>query len=283
MTLVAAMTPTFGRLALQSFPPMTLAILRFGLSTLLFSLILHLWKKGNLTFAPEDKWRVIILGILCIPVNQFFFLEGLKLSAASHAGLIYGLGPVLVLIFAVISGLEKLDKHKLLGFSLSFIGILWLFIDSGVTLSADYMIGDSLLFFAVTSWSAYVAYSKPLLNRYGALKLTSGVFFYGMLIGFPIIFIDFHEFELSAITPISMWGYLYITLITSFIGYFLWNFILKRMEATKVSIMSNLSPILAVIFGVTFLNEPLTNGLIWGGILIISGILLVQFSKRPTA
>ena len=279
LTLLAAGTPIFGRLALEGFPPFALGLVRFSLAALLLLITLFVFRKGNLKFKPQDKKKIFWLGLICIPLNQSFFLGGLSLSAASHAGLIYGLSPVLVLIFSIYSKYEKVSRRKTAGFILSFFGVAYLFIDSGVSLSSDYLLGDIVLFFAVLTWAAYVTYSKPLVVEYGALKVNTAVFSVGVLCFAPIAGFDLVNIHPEKLTTISIMGFLYLSVLTSFVGYFLWSFILKRMETTKVVIMSNLSPLLAVAFGIIFLNEPLTHGLMIGSIFTVSGIFIVQFSK----
>lgn len=279
VTLIAAGTPVFGRIALEHFPPIFLGFLRFTFATILLLVVLFGIKKQNLKFKKEHYRYLLFLGIICIPVNQIFFLGGLHFSAASHAGLIYGLSPIFVLVFSMVSKLEKVSRMKTAGFVLSFLGVAYLFVDSGVQLSSDFILGDFLLLFAVTTWAAYVTYSKAMVVEYGALKVNAGVFLIGSVCYFPIAVFDIPNFHPSGITYQSIIGFLYLAVITSFIGYFLWSYILKRMDTTKVAIMSNLAPILAVFFGVIFLNEPLTNGLIVGGCFTLAGIFMVQFSK----
>lgn len=279
MTLTAAGTPIFGRLALEGLPPLALGLTRFGLAAVLLLITLFLVMKGNLKFNKDDHKKIFWLGLICIPLNQSFFLGGLSLSAASHAGLIYGLSPVLVLIFSLYSKYEKVSGRKIFGFILSFCGVAYLFIDSGFSLSSDYLLGDFLLFFAVLTWAAYVTYSKPLVVEYGALKVNAAVFSIGVICFVPIASFDFVNIQPEKITTSVITGFIYLSIITSFIGYFLWAYILKRMDTTKVVIMSNLAPLLAVMFGVIFLNEPLTSGLIVGSVFTVSGIFIVQLSS----
>lgn len=278
VTLIAAGTPVMGRVALEQIPPIALGFVRFSVAALLLLFTLFVVKKKDLKFKKEHRLHIFILGLICIPINQLTFLGGLHLSAASHAGLIYGLSPVLVLIFSLYSKFETVSKRKLLGFVFSFFGVAYLFIDSGFNLSSDFLLGDVILFFAVLSWAAYITYSKSIVVEYGALKVTTGVFTVGSICYAPIALFDIPNIPFSTLTISTGISFFYLSVITSFFGYFLWAYIIKRMETTKVVIMSNLSPLIAVFFGVVFLNEPLTHGLWLGSILTVSGIFIVQWS-----
>ena len=63
--------------------------------------------------------------------------------------------------------------------------------------------------------------------------------------------------------------------LASALAFFLWNYVLTHIEASKASIATLVAPIVGVLGGVVFLGEPLTVQIILGIVLIFAGILIV--------
>jgi len=86
---------------------------------------------------------------------------------------------------------------------------------------------------------------------------------------------------------IVQWGFnavgylLYNGVIASALAFFLWTYILSNTEAGKASISVLAVPIIGVLAGVIFLNEPLYWNTIMGIALILGGIWLVNWHRKP--
>src|SRR5512134_910154 len=92
LILAGAFTPIFGKLTVAEISPISLGFLRFGTATVLFIITLKLRKQpevSRIKFDKADYPKLVLMGLLCIPMNQFFFLTGVKFSYASHSGIIY--------------------------------------------------------------------------------------------------------------------------------------------------------------------------------------------------
>jgi len=73
------------------------------------------------------------------------------------------------------------------------------------------------------------------------------------------------------------WGsILYVALITSVVGYTIWFWLLKRMEATRVSILANMQPIVAGVLGIYLLGEAVNVPFIIGALIILGGVTIAQ-------
>jgi drug/metabolite transporter (DMT)-like permease len=78
------------------------------------------------------------------------------------------------------------------------------------------------------------------------------------------------------------WGSLALqTVIGAFASYLAWMWLLRHYPATKVSSFTFLTPLFALVFGVTFLREPLTPELVLALVGVAVGIVLVN--KKPTS
>jgi len=277
ITLAACFTPIFAKVSVAEISPISLGFIRFGAAALLF-LITLLIMKGNLHFEKSEYPKLILLAFLCIPVNQFFFLTGIQHSYASHSGVIYSLNPVFAYLIAISRKYEKFYFSKLIAIILTIVGVFFVFYDGLVSTKANPEVvgGDTLLLFAVLSFSLYLALGKELIEKYGALKVSTFVFLAGSVLYIPLFIYDYHNLDFSKLTVSGITGYLYLTIIMAYLAYFAWYYVLKTIAISRITTMSNLSPLLTVFFSVIFLGEKPSAFLIIGGIIAIIGVIIMH-------
>jgi len=58
-----------------------------------------------------------------VAINQLTFIGGMARSTVAHTGLIIALGPVMVLVIAVVIRLEALTAWKFAGMMIAFAGV----------------------------------------------------------------------------------------------------------------------------------------------------------------
>jgi drug/metabolite transporter (DMT)-like permease len=275
--LAGALTPIFGKLTVTEISPISLGFFRFGLATVLFFITLKL-RKQNLKFDRADYLKLVLLGILSIPMNQFFFLTGVKLSFASHSGIIYSLNPVFAYIIAITRKTEKFYTSKMIAILLTIIGIFFVFYEGFRQSSSgdNVLTGDFLLVFAVLTFASYIAFGKEFISKYGALKTATGVFIAGCIAYIPLFIYDLPNFTLEYLTYKGIIGYLFLSIAVAYFAYFLWYYVLKTIPVSKVTTFSNLSPLLTVFFSVIFLSESISFYLFLGGIITLAGVFLMH-------
>lgn len=166
ITLAATFTPIFAKLSVAEISPLSFGFFRFGFAAVLFYITLKI-RKLDLKFDKQDYPRLILLALLCIPLNQFFFLTGIKLSYASHSGIIYSLNPVYAYIIAVIFSYEKFNYSKLFSIMLTVVGIFLIFYEglTQVNVDSNVLRGDVLLLFAVLTFSMYLTLGKRTIEK----------------------------------------------------------------------------------------------------------------------
>ena len=70
---------------------------------------------------------------------------------------------------------------------------------------------------------------------------------------------------------------LYLGVIASVIGFMLFFYVLKNIDAIRVSLITLITPGCALILGNLLNNEPLTNEILLGTAMVLCGLLLFQF------
>ena len=277
ITMAACFTPIFAKITVAEISPLSLGFIRFSGAAVLFYLTLK--ARGlNLKFDKKDYPRLVLLALLCIPVNQFFFLTGIKLTFASHSGIIYSLNPVYAYVLAVLLRNEKFYYSKLFAIGLTVIGIFFVFYEgfSATSSAAGVLKGDFLLLFAVLSFSLYLTLGKTLLDKYGALKVSAFVFIVGSVLNIPFFIYDLPNFTLVHLTYKGIIGFAFLTVIVSYLAYFAWYYALKSIAVSKVATLSNVSPLLTVLFSVLFLGDTISVFFIIGAVITLAGVFIMH-------
>jgi drug/metabolite transporter (DMT)-like permease len=282
MVLIGSSTAPAAKYAVRDLPAGFLPLVRFGLAGLCLLPVVAR-REGNFgRLIRQDFWRLALAAALCVPVNQTFFLNAVRLAPTSHVALIYASCPLFVLLLTLATGQETLRLGRLIGVLASVAGVVLIGLESylkgGVSGQAT-LSGDLLLVFAVASWAGYLAVSKPLIARYGALSVLAGTFLLGTSLYVPVALFTFPSWPPLLDASASAWcGLLYLTLVVTLVGLTFQNLAMRRFDASEVATIGNAAPVLTVFWGIWLFGEAVTPALIVGGLLTLGGIL---WATRP--
>lgn len=282
MTFVAGLTPVAAKYIVAEVSPISLGFFRFGIATLL--LILFFKIKGiSFRIDKKDIWFFALLGALCIPINQFCFLIGIKLSTSSNSGVMYAITPMIAYLLSIRMKKEKFGYKKMLTISLTILGIIIIFWESlmqSISQQSNLFLGNILLFFAVSSWAFYVTLSTKMIEKYGALKTSTIAFTFGSILFIPGFLLDIPNFTLERLTFWGLAGFIYLTIFVAFLGYFIYNYSAKLIKISTLTTLTNTSPILTIILSYFLLKETFSVYFIIGAIITLAGVFLTQKTDR---
>ena len=256
--------------------PLVLTLVRSVVSAVIMWGILQ--ARGGFPKIAREDWRLVLfLSFLAIPINQFFFLFGMRYTIPSNAALLYATTPILVVLLSWMFLGERLSKKKILGVGVGFIGVMIVIFERGVSASLEFLYGNLLIGVAVVAWALYSVFGKRLIKQYGAIGASSMTLIIGTLMFLPIGIWSSIDFPYRSLTA-SDWGQiLYLAIITSVVSYFLWYFALGRIEAGKAALFSNFQPILTTVLMVVLLGQGITPAFVVGGVIALGGVVLAQF------
>lgn len=290
MVLIGSSTAPSARYAVRELPVALIPLIRFGVAGLF---VLPLARRGGglAGLFRQDLWRLLAAAALCVPVNQYFFLNGAKLAPTSHVAIIYAACPLVVLLLAVAAGQERLSGRRLAGVLASVGGLAVLGLgnlSTGGPGAAQTLRGDLLLICAVTSWGAYLTLNKPLVARHGAIAVLCGTFLTGAALDLPVALLTAANGPSPWSASSTAWiGLGYLTLVVTVLGLAFQNQALRRLDASQVATFGNAAPMLTVLWGVLLFHEAVTPALALGGALTLCGILITTRSRpapaRPAA
>ncbi|HWP82814.1 MAG TPA: DMT family transporter [Bacteroidota bacterium] len=233
-------------------------------------------KEGRLKIEKGDWRKIVLLGFLGLPVNQYLYLYGMKFTTPANGALLYAATPVLVLVLSYFMLGERVTVQKTIGILLAFAGIVLVIFERGIDLSSSYAYGNVIILLAVLAWAFFTILGKPMIVKYGAFHTTSVAMIAGMFLFAPVGLVFSWDYPLSTIT-LSHWaGILYLGIGTSILGYVLWYYALGKIETSKAAVFANGQPIVATLMAIAFFDYSLTIPFVIGGVITIVGVVLTQ-------
>lgn len=268
------------KIALEGFPPLSLALLRFFLAGAFFFGLVML--KGWPRLPWDFHKRVFVIAIF-VPGLYFVFENfGIKYTTATKASLIATTIPVAVLIISTLILKEKIIKKQLIWLLVSLTGVSVLVLngEAGGTDSFIISKGDLLMFGAVFSAAFYMILTRKLSEQYDPFFITAFQMIYGFLLFSPIFLFEVNKLQWNTI-GLHQWSALFILALLSSVGaFFFYNYALKTIPASRASTGINVVPFITAFCSWGLLGESLTFIQLGGGVLIIIAAFMVNLSSK---
>jgi drug/metabolite transporter (DMT)-like permease len=218
---------------------------------------------------------LLLLGLYGVIANQLFFVLGLAWTSVAHAAVIMTLMPILVLLLAAFLGQERITARKVVGMIIAATGVGALQLErkggSGATL-----LGDFCTFLCGISLAIFTVRSKQLMKSFGSLTINSVAYVGGSLAIAPFTVWLSWRYGLARASAAAWWSVAYMAVFSSVLAYFIYNYALTYMPASRASAVSYLQPLGATLLAVTLLGEPVTTALAIGGILVLTGVFVTE-------
>lgn len=268
---------------LTTLSPVVLATLRFTIASVLFlPVILRELKRGAKPTVSDLK-EMAYLGFLSISLYFWLQYTGVKYAGAGvSALLVVGFIPILTGVASSFMLGESLSRRKVAGSASGFLGIALITAPklTDIQVNMGFLFGVLCLLGNAVCWSLYSTMSRRLIQRTGKpLMVTAYVTLSGTLVLFPLSLTS--DWSVVGLLTQSQWlSVLYLAIVCSGGGYFLWNYALSRLESFRAAIWLYLEPVAAFIGEALLLGvmpDALTAG---GGLLIMAGALLTSAANK---
>jgi len=274
--------PLVGKVALQAISSSSLVGLRVAGAAIILVLL-----RGKLSDLPKLPRRDLGLLTLCsmlgVVVNQLIFVKGLSLTTVINATLLGTTIPVFTLVVSIVLGYDRISLRRTMGILLAAAGVIYLVDPWRAQFSPQTTTGNILIVTNSFCYGAYIAISKDLFKRYGALNVITWMFAIGCIFTTPIGAYSLSQDSLSK-AGIWLWGAMvYIILVPTVAAYYLNAWALTRVTPTIVATYIYLQPLIAFGLAPWLLGEKLNSRIFVACILIFAGVGVVIRRARSRA
>lgn len=190
---------------------------------------------------------------------------------------IFGLSPIMTGVLSIyILNENHFSLLKILGMVLGIIGLVVIF-------NASESFGDDAVWgvAGIVAGTFTHALSAVLVKRINApisgLESTFG----GLLVAVPLFSVTYLSSgeQVTEMTVVTIYSILYLGVIATAIGFSMYYFILQKLDAIRVSLITLLTPICALYLGAVFNDEHITLAIVIGTALVLFGLALFEFDK----
>lgn len=272
---LGAISYPIARYGLTQIDPFVFAFYRFIIAGAILFGLTRVTRQSPPIEKP-DLLRILGLGALIIGLNQLLFLLGQSMTAASHGAIVYATQPVWIYLFSLALGKEQFNWRQVGGIIFAVVGAVVIVASAAKGGDAATLTGDLILFVSVCAWAVYVVLGRPLVQKYGALRVTAYALSFGSLLYSPYGLWLAIQTDYSQV-PMGVWGsVLFMALGISIIVYVIIYWLIKYMDASRVAVIHNVQPVVATAVAWMFLGETVGVVFVVGSIIVMAGVLLSE-------
>lgn len=244
---------------------------RMLVGTLLCLLLLALFRTRFPWDAPAR--RTYLAAGLAIYGAMLSTYWSAQFIPSGWISVIFGLTPLVTAALATAFLLERgFTPARVLGMALGFVGLGLIFL-RGASLQAEAIYGSAGVLFAVLLHSASTVWVKRIGANLPALAITAG----GLSVALPLYLLSWWAFDgqwPSILPTRALASILYLGVFGSVLGFFMYYYALRHVEASRMALITLVTPVLALLLGQTLNGEPV-DATVWGGAgMILLGLVL---------
>ncbi|MDL2298541.1 DMT family transporter [Synergistaceae bacterium OttesenSCG-928-D05] len=268
------------KIALAQADAIMIIWLRFLIS--IPPLVLGTWYSRALRFpTKKEAIPLFLMGFQGIFFHQTIQAYAMRTAGAANGNWVMVASPALVSILGWIFLKEKISKTGIVGLVLSALGVA-LVLALGTIKSAAFAgfgsMGDMILIFSVFNWAAFLIISRKVLRHDLPPSFTILWEMVAALICASIFLVATRaDFSQIASYNATTWkSILFLGIFSSALAYLFWFHGLSKLPVARVVIFQFIQPLAGIFVSYFFVGERFTIWLYLGGLLIISGVWLVN-------
>lgn len=267
------------RIALEHTSSAMMLSIRFGASVLIM-LLLALTGMVRLDFRGKKIKNLLLLGLFQPIIYFIGEANGIRLTNSSFAGIMISLIPVVTAIGSGIFLHEKPPKSAYGWILCSVAGVAVISMSQAGGGSVQ-PAGILFLVLAVIAGAGFTLCSRSAADEFTAFERTFVMMVMGLIFFTGTAIIQegssFAPLLLKAVSDkYVLLPVIYLSLLSSVVAFVMLNYSVTYLDAAKVTVFSNIIPVVSLIAGVLVLGEPFSASYLAGVVLILLGVYKVN-------
>ena len=269
------------KLGLETVPPLMFTALRFVVAIPLLLIL----AAGRLRVPLRAVPGIVALGVMGITLGNVAQSFGVQGTSASVGTIISATIPIFIVIFAAMRLGQPVAGRHWTGLLLAFCGIALVAAGSGTRaddLSKTTMTGVAWMLVSALAIAFYYIWSAELAEEYGMLPVAA----WNALAGFVAI-LPLAAFEMEGasyeLTAQAIWAAVYLGVMVTVAGLFLWLHILRAVPARVAASVQYLQPVFGITAASFMFGDRLGLLFVAGVAVILTGLVLAVSNKPAVA
>ncbi len=280
-SIVWGTTWVASKIGVAEIPALQMAYIRQFFGGICFVLFFMLYKKLAFPTWKQFLWLLIMAIVMFVLANGLstWSLKFIPTGLSALVGALYPLS--VVIIEMVFFKSRSMTILTFIGLLLGISGIGIVFYENAFQHHPEgFFFGVILSLIAMLSWSVgtiIIARNKIKLNPYYATG-------WQMLISSFILFIIAESTQPTIpfrSISLTVWEVItYLVLAGSLLAFIAFIYSMKKLPAAVSSLYAYINPLVAMVTAAIVLNEKLTMNILWGAIVTLAGVFLVNYSIK---
>jgi drug/metabolite transporter (DMT)-like permease len=285
----ASTAAIFIRFAQQEIPSLIIAAYRLGIGSAVLAPITLIWYRKELFSLNWKQLLLMIFAGIFLALHFGAWISSLEYTSVSSSVVFVSMSPLCVALLSSIFLHEKITPRVWVGLFLAIFGSILIgfggllfpqgtLIEIKDQIRGDSFLGDLLAFLGAWFVAGYLLIGRKLRESISLAPYAFPVFGIGSITLFIV-----SAFAGYAVVGYSTAGFLwvlYLGLVPQLLGHAAFNWTLKYLSATFVSIALLGEPVGAAILAFLILHEKPSIFEISGGVLILLGIFIASIRKK---
>ncbi|MBA2874747.1 DMT family transporter [Thermaerobacillus caldiproteolyticus] len=264
----------FMRISSPVIGPVLTIELRVLLAGIVLLLYAWLFKKA---MNIKQHWKeYLIIGALNAAIPFTFIATATLHLNASLAAIFNSTTPLFTALASLFFLKEPLNAKKWIGIVFGTFGVFVLMGWSPVPFSIQTTLSALLSILAALSYGCAGVYAKKALTGVSSLSLAIGQQLGASILLLPLAIVHIPTKPVSSTVIYSVLG---LAIFCTAIAYLFYFYLLANVGPTKTLSVTFLVPVFGVIWGMIFLHEKITIGMIAGLAIILTSIFLLSDIK----
>lgn len=222
--------------------------------------------------------QVYLASAVSIYGSMMLVYWGAQFVSSGLVSVMFGLSPIFTSVFAAwLLDNDKFSFGKFVGSLVGFFGLIIIFLDQ-TSIGEQAIRGILAILLSVSLHAISSVWIKRLDVKLPALITTSG----GLGFALPMFLLSYTLFGVNLPDNIplqTMLSIAYLGSIGSVVGFVSYYFILTHLKASTVALATLITPIAALWLGKLFNQELISMSIWFGTALVLSGLIMHQWSK----
>ncbi|MCY6370872.1 DMT family transporter [Clostridium ganghwense] len=264
------------KVVVKEIDPILSAFYRYLVAAIILYISLKI-KFPEEKILKKDRGKMALGGLFGI--SLYFTFENLAVSytTASNVSVLIASIPIFTIVSQRIVFGEKFTLRKILGTTLSLIGIVIIVSSKGkVSLFSKGTIGDLMALGAALSWVMYNIVNSKVEGEYKSITVTTYQAIWGCIFLSPSLLVANLQMPSMKVAL----NLLYLAIFCSCIGFAIYIYCLEKLGATVITTYVNLQPMITLVTAALILKESITIWQGMGSVIILAGVFLVSFSGK---
>ena len=215
---------------------------------------------------------------LGIYVSMMACYWGATYVSSGWLAVLWGTSPFATALLATVFLNETLTRYRVVGMLFALAGLLVIFLHA-LQLERQTFIGVGIILVGMLGQTSSAVALKYINAQQHGLVMTAG----GLSVSVPLFVLTWFLFDgqyPQEIPDRVLYSILYLASVGSVLGFSLYYYLIHKVQASQVSLITFISPVGALYIGYLFNHEMVTDALYIGTGLILLGLLFFEYGHR---